>query len=184
MATPQHGNPVKLLGVGHYAKGKDQDPQPELWHLIERSVKDAADQLLAHFETLQPRHEDLDIAHNRVDDGKLDTQVTTIPNQSFTAVNGTPKVFKIVARPGWVAHIKRLRIFPLNPTQSFVAVAVKAEYSGRTIQNIADLDYRRPVMLDRDDVLTVTITNTSGGDLVLAYALDGWLRANKQNIRC
>lgn len=148
----------------------------DLWKLL----GDAQRHLLEHFETVSPRRDDLDLGHNETGRDQVDASKTLRMSDTFTAANGVPKVFQLIARPGFVAHLAGLRVFPLNPAQSMAAVDVKVEVRGRVVQRVPELDYARPLTMDRDDVLVLVVTNTSGGDLQLGYALKGWLRANKK----
>jgi hypothetical protein len=167
----------RVLDKASRPSPKDQKgPQPELWALL----GDAASHILQHMETVAPRHEDVDIAHNSIDTGRLDSTLTTRPNGDITAVNGTPLVLKFAARQGFVAHVSGIDIKSRNPAQSLTGVAVQVEMNGRVIQRVSSLRFVRPVMLDRDDVLAIIVTNTSGGDLALEYSILGWLRAHTQ----
>lgn len=151
-------------------------PQPDLFRLL----GDAHRHILEHFETIAPRNGDLDLSQNEADRGFVDPDKTLRMNDVFTAVNGTPKVFKIIARQGFIAHLKGLRVSPLNPAQTMVGINVEVNIEGRTIQRVPNLDFARPFLMDRDDVLVLVVTNTTGGDVVLGYAATGWLRANKK----
>lgn len=151
-------------------------PHPDLFRLL----GDAQRHILEHFETMSPRNGDLDLSQNEASRDHVDPLKTLRMNDVFTAVNGVPTRFLLIARPGFIAHIAGLRVFPLNPAQTMAGIAVQVEVEGRTIQRVPSLDYSRPVTMDRDDVLVLVVSNTTGGDVQLGYAATGWLRANKK----
>lgn len=152
-------------------------PQPELWKL----VGDAAAHILQHFETVQPRHEDVDIAHNFVAaQGGQDPLVTLVPNDDFDIANGATTTLRFKARSGFVAHITKVAVNRRENNQDMSDVTVKVYAQGRLVQRIFELDYVRPIMLDRDDELVIVVTNNSGAERNMHYHIQGWLRANKQ----
>ena len=145
----------------------------ELWSLI----GEPAVHILQHMETVSPRSGDLDIAHNSVQNRVQGDDVVTVPNGVETIADAAQKRLVFVAREGFVAHITDVLVQNLDAAGSLAGVTVTVQAQGRTIQAVPALHYVRPVMLDRDDRLVVTVTNASGASIDVTWCILGWLRS-------
>jgi len=145
----------------------------DLWCLY----GEATTHILHHMETVTPRMADIDLSHNSVQNRVQGEDVITAANGVRTIATMTSARLVFVAREGFVAHIKGIEVDVLDAPERDGDITVTVDSTGRRLQNIPKLTYTRPIMVDRDARVAITIANTSGTDITVSYAILGWLRA-------
>jgi len=143
----------------------------------------AVGHILDHLDSVVPRSGDMDIALNTVQNRVQGEDVTTHPTGVLTIPAGQSARIVFVPREGYVAHITDALIRNLDPTGSMSLVGVDVKVQGVTMQRIPEQHYVRPVIMDRDSRLVLTVTNGSGAEVKVSYALRGWLRAQGRPTR-
>lgn len=139
------------------------------------AMRGAAGEVLRHLHTIQPRYEALDISHNESEvapGGK-----TFRPNDVVPLAPGASVALQFIARPGHMAQVSAYEVRNLALDGGLDAVEVRVEVGGQPVGRIPRLVFRRPVTLDRNDTMLIYLKNNGGANVVLSYALEGWLLA-------
>lgn len=76
---------------------------------------------------------------------------------------------------GWRGYVSRVRVTPTSPTFDLAGLDVTITLRGTALK-VSNVRFARPHVLELNDEIVLTITNTTGAAVTVEYAIEGWLR--------